>query len=133
MPPARTLPALGALALALAGCGGDDGPAPEDEVRGAMAGFARATAERDVQALCDRVLSRGLVARVEQAGLPCEQAMRIGLQEVRRPTLEVLDVRVEGDRARARVRTGAQGQAASEDTVQLVREDGRWRVASLAG
>lgn len=117
----------------LAGCGGDDPPAAEVQVRQVLADFGEATAAKDEQRLCDDLLSRELVGRVQNAGLPCEQALRIGLQDVRAPRLEVLSVMVRNESAEARVRTSAAGQRPSTDVVQLVREGGAWRVASLVG
>ena len=38
---------------------------------------------------------------------------------------------MDGDTATAEVRSSAEGQRPSEDTVELVRVDGRWRIASL--
>ncbi len=124
---------LSAPAVVAAGCGGEDAPTPEDEVRSALTAYADATAKRDEQRLCDRLLSRDLVTRVQRAGLPCEQAFRVALEDVRDPKLEVQSVKVAGERAEARVRTSATGQAPSVDTVRLVREAGSWRIASLAG
>jgi len=41
-------------------------------------------------------------------------------------------VTVEGDRARAEVRTSARGQEPSQDVIRLVRVAEGWRIASLA-
>jgi predicted small lipoprotein YifL len=120
-----------ALALALlAGCGAD-GPPPEDEVRTAVSAFGEATAAKDYQRLCDGILAPALIAEVEAIGLPCEVALRQGLDSVREPRLTVGRVRVEGDRATAQVRSAAAGQEPSEDSLRLQRVDGAWRIASL--
>ena len=47
--------------------------------------------------------------------------------------LSVGKITVDGDTASAEVRTSAEGQAPSTDTVQLRRVDGSWRISSLAG
>ena len=69
----------------------------------------------------------------ESAGLPCEVALRAGLSGVRQPKLQIDRIKVTGNRALAEVHSGAAGQKASNDVVQLVREHGSWRVTSLAG
>jgi Putative lumazine-binding len=125
------LGALAALALAFAvGCG-ERGPTPEEQVRSAVAEFGRATAAKDYQALCDRILAPSLVEEVRAIGLPCEVALRQGLGDVRDPQLTIGRVRVNGERASAEVRTAAAGQQPSRDTLQLVDVDGAWKIASL--
>jgi ketosteroid isomerase-like protein len=120
-----------ALALLLiAGCG-DTGPTPEEQVRARIADFSRATAAKDYQALCDRIFADALIEDVEQIGLPCEVALRQGLEDVREPRLTVGAVRVEGDRASAEVRTSAAGEEPSRDTLELVNVDGSWKISSL--
>lgn len=120
---------LAAAALATAGCG--ETPVTE-EVRAAVEGFEEASADRDVQRLCDELLARELVQRVEAAGIPCEQALRQGLSSVRSPEVEIRSVVVNGDKALAEVRSRAAGQEPSQDTIELVREAGSWRITSLA-
>jgi hypothetical protein len=117
-------------ACALAGCG-DDGPSDEEQIRSTLNGFQRATAAHDYRALCDRILAPKLIDTVEQIGLPCEDAIEKGFEDVRDPRLSVGEVKVDGDRATAQVRSSAAGQAPSEDTVDLVRAGDGWRIASL--
>ena len=125
--------ALLAAALAcsgLAGCGERE-PSDEEQVRRTVEAFGRATAGKDYPALCDRILAPDLVEEVEQIGLPCEQALREGLGDVRDPRLTIGRIEVDGDRASAEVRTAAAGQAPSRDVLRLVRAEGGWRIASL--
>ena len=58
------------------------------------------------------------------AGLPCEVALRTGLEDRQNPRLTVLGVEVNGDQALARVRSTAGGEPPSTDLVRLVKEDG---------
>jgi hypothetical protein len=112
----------------LAGCGSS----PSEEVRSKLRGFADATADRDYQALCDDYFAPALVAQVEEAGLPCEAAIRPEISSTKDPKLEIRSVEVRGDKALARVHTSAANQPPSDDTIQLVKAKGGWRIASLA-
>jgi Putative lumazine-binding len=116
--------------LVLAGCG-DQGPTAEQQVRSTVSEFARATAAKDYQTLCDRLLAPSLVEEVESIGLPCEVALQQGLGEVRDPRLTIGRIEVREDRASAEVRTSASGEEPSRDTLELVNLDGTWKISSL--
>jgi hypothetical protein len=131
--PVAPRPPLLLLALCvLIGCG-DSGPSDEEQIRGTLAEFGRATGDRDYGALCERILAPRLVETVEQIGLPCEQALAKGFEDVREPQLSVGDVTVNDGTATARVRSSAAGQEPSEDTVDLIKVGDGWRIASLGG
>jgi hypothetical protein len=119
-----------ALVLALGGCGESE-PTDEEQVRSTMSAFSKATADKDYQRLCDRLLAPSLLADLKKIGLPCEIALQQGLGGVKQPRLIVGDVTVKGKKASAEVRTSAEGQAPSSDTVQLERTEDGWRIASL--
>jgi hypothetical protein len=123
--------ALAAVAVAWAGCG-EQAPSDAVQVRETLTAFGRATAAKDYQTLCDRLLAPALIADVKKIGLPCEIALQQGLGQVRQPRLIVGEVRIRGTRANAEVRTSAEGQAPSRDTIELVKTEGGWRIASLA-
>lgn len=106
-------------------------PDREQEVRETLDRYAAATREKDYQTLCDDLYASELVERIRAAGLPCEVALRTGLENRRNPQLQVLSVDVTGKTANARVRSTAGGEVASVDTVQLVREGDDWKVSSL--
>jgi hypothetical protein len=124
----RSALALAVAGALLAGCGG---PSDEDQVRQTVSAFGQATRARDYRRMCDDLLAPQLVDRVEQIGLPCEQALRQGLGNVRDPRLIVGQVTVNGSTATADVRSSATGQAPSRDTLRLQKLKGRWRIASL--
>ncbi len=111
------------VALQLRG-GRDD----EQEVRVALERYEEASARKDYQSLCDELLASSYVRQTASSGLPCEVALRTALEDVRNPTLEVVSVEVNGDRAAARVRGTAAGQVPGEDVYTLVREDDSWRI-----
>lgn len=123
--------ALLCLAL-LAGCGGSREPSDEEKVRATLSAFADATAKKDYQRLCDDIFARELLRGISEIGLPCEVAMRQSLEDVDNPRLTVGRVSVRGKRASAEVRTSADGQAPSRDTVRLVKVGNGWRVSSLS-
>jgi hypothetical protein len=125
--------ALLAVLCVVAGCGGDDKPPDADQVRAALVQFGKATAAHDYKTMCTKLLAPNLLDKLRQVGLGCEQALEQGLRDVRSPQLSVGKIAVDGDTATAEVRTSAEGQAPSTDTVQLRRVDGSWRIASLAG
>jgi ABC-type glycerol-3-phosphate transport system substrate-binding protein len=122
-----------AVAAGLAACGGRSAREEAAAVRVTLSQLQRATRTHDYATLCRRVLSRELVRKVAGAGLPCDVALRAGLQGVHRPRVKVEQVKVDGDRALAQIRSTAAGQKPSIDVIQLVREGGGWRVSSLAG
>ena len=119
-------------AALLAGCG-DSGPTDEEQVRQVVTELGRATAAKDYQALCDRILAPSLVADVKQIGLPCEVALQQGLADVKDPKITIGKIKVAKDKATAEIRTVATGQAPSRDTLALVRLEESWRVSSLGG
>jgi hypothetical protein len=130
----RVVPSVAVLACAavVGGCG-DQGPTPEDQVRTVLTTFATATEKRDYATLCNKVFAPKLLTGLQAIGLPCEVAMRNSLGQVEQPRLSVGKVTVKGDTATAQVRTSAQGQDPSSDTVQLRRVEGEWKISALGG
>jgi hypothetical protein len=121
--------AMLALAAAAAGCGRSD----EEKVRDTLRRFERAAQRGDYQELCDDVLARQLLERLQRIGLPCRLALQRGLGAVRRPRLRVSRVKVRGDVALAQVTTTAVGQRPSRDTVRLVKQGDDWKISALSG
>ena len=128
--PARALLVVAlTLTTALAACGRES---KEDDVRTALDRFATATAAKDFQTICDDIFSPKLVDQFSQT-IPCELALgRSSLNDAEKPTLRIVKISVDGDKATARVRTAAANQPASEDDVSLVREQDQWRIISLS-
>ncbi len=102
----------------------------DDEVlvRESLTRYEKASRDKDYQTLCDDLLAASYVRQTASSGLPCEVALRTALEDVRNPTLDVLSVEVNGDRALARVRGAAAGQVPGEANYTLVREDDAWRI-----
>jgi len=123
-------------ALALTGClpGSDDGPkkisgAPK-EVADVVARLGAATRRREYNVLCDDLFTRS--ARARAGGKDCVALLRETAKDVQRASIRLLDVKIKGNRAEARVRTTAEGQTAVVETIDLVRERGRFRISALA-
>ena len=96
--------------------------------------FGQAVAAKDSTRLCNGLLAKELLNRLAQAGVPCDVALSRGLAGATEPTLRVVKVNVRSDRlAFAVVRTDAANQQPSTDTFRVVKENGHWRVGSLAG
>jgi hypothetical protein len=125
----RPLVALVAAALAFGGCG--SGPSDTEQVRSVVLDFGRATAAKNYQQLCDRLLAPRLLDKIKQAGLPCEVALQKGLGDVKDPKLTLGQVTVDGDSATADIRTSARGQQPARVTLKLAKVAGRWKIASL--
>lgn len=119
------------VALAFAAVVLKPAPDSEEEVRATLDRYADATRDKDYQELCDSLYATDLVERIRSAGLPCEVALRTGLEDRQNPQLQVITVEVSGDEAAARVRSTAGGEVASVDTVRLIKEGDGWRVSSL--
>ena len=123
--------------LALAGCslGGDEEPQP---VRGAPVQVAksvqalnRAARARDFRSICDRLFTAS--ARRRAGGSDCPRLLRSTAEELRGPRIQILGIRIRGERAEVRVRSRAVGQPPLVDTLQLRRERGEYRIDSLSG
>jgi hypothetical protein len=136
----RAAALLGVAASVVAGCGADtesggsggSGVPNDQQVRAVVTQFGTAAAAKDYRTICDQLLADTLVKAVESIGLPCESALQKGLSDVRHPTLEVRQVSIAGSRALVSVHSTATGQPASDDAMQLVKEEGVWKIASLA-
>lgn len=124
---------LGIVALwALLG-GGDDPPkkasGTSKEVANVVTRLERATQRRQFNVLCDDLFTRS--ARERAGGKDCVALLRETAKDVRKARIRLLDVEVDGNRARARVRTTSEGQRAVVETIDLVRERGRFRISAL--
>jgi hypothetical protein len=127
----------GILPLLFAGCslGADEEPRPATgpvrEIAALMRQLQRATARGDFATVCEDLFTVG--ARRRAGGEDCERLVRSSAGNVRAPRIELRAVELKGERARARVRTRAAGQALLDDVLELRRRRGQWRIAALAG
>lgn len=91
----------------------------------------RAIARRDFETVCRRLLTRAV--REQAGGRRCPAMLRRTARGVRDPRIWIRSISIQGSRAEAKVVTTAAGQAPAPDTIELVREDGGYRVAALGG
>jgi Putative lumazine-binding len=115
-------------AAVLAGCGG---PSDEQQVRATITDFARATAQKDYARICKQLFAARLVEQLQQVNFPCDRALKRAFSHVKDPRVSVGTVKVDGTKASAQVRSSATGEKPSQDTIELVKVDGRWRIDSL--
>jgi hypothetical protein len=128
--------AASAALLGLAGCslGGDDEPRPASGSANAAAATIQAldlaTRARDYRGICYELFTAD--ARRRAGGRDCEQLLRSAARDVRRPRIRILAIRIQGSRAKVKVRTTAANQRPIDDEVELVREGRGYRIAALA-
>jgi hypothetical protein len=121
-------------ALPLAACGGGSPERSDaDRVRDTLGAFGEASAKHDYRRVCAELLAKPVIDSVRKAGLSCESVMKTALEGVQSPKIEVRQITVKGNRASAKVHTTAANQAASDDTVALVKEGGDWKIGALGG
>ena len=124
------------VTLAAAGCGGGDDSKPKPisgapkQVADTVAALERATADRDFERVCTELFTSRVVEQMGGAR-ECPRVLRRSAAGVEEPRIQVRSIRVRGDQAAVVVTTTARGQAPANDTLQLVKEDGRFKIASL--
>ena len=124
------------IALAVGGCGGGDG---DERSAGGLAREAatvieeleRAIAGGEFERICSDLLSAEV--RRQAGGGECPAMLRRTSVGLRRPRIEVKEVRIKGSTAIVDVVTTAANQARVPDTIRLVREEGGYRISSLSG
>ena len=121
--------------LASSGCslGGDDEPKPASgppaQIAQTVNRLERAVATRDYETICDQLFTAR--ARRRAGGAECARQIASAAEGVKRPSIEIQAIDVNGDRATVKVRTRAQGQARVSDELRMRRQSGRWLVEAL--
>jgi hypothetical protein len=122
--------------LAPVGCsiGADDEPKPVTGVPKQIAAtvdqLERAVARRDWATICNELFTE--TARKRAGGGECVSQTSSAAEDVLRPSIQIEQIAVKGDRAAVRVSTTAEGQARVTDTLELRRAGGRWLIEALS-
>jgi hypothetical protein len=121
--------------VAPVGCslGGDDEPqpvsGPAKEVATAVERFEQAVARRDFKTICNELFTA--TARQRAGGGDCVAQTSSAVEGLRRPRLQIEEIRVSHDTAAVKVATEASGQARVIDSMELRKTDGRWLVEAV--
>jgi hypothetical protein len=81
--------------------------------------------------ICEQVFSAQ--ARAQAGGEGCPDFVKRGAAGLEAARIRIRSIDVKQDRASASVLTTAAGQAEVPETIELVYENGRYRIAQLAG
>jgi hypothetical protein len=125
-----------AALLAPVGCsiGADEEPKPvtgvPKEIAATVEQLERAVARRDWATVCNELFTE--TARKRAGGGECVSQTRSAVEDVLRPSIQIEQIAVRGDRAAVRVSTTAQGQARLTDTLELRRTGGRCLIEALS-
>jgi len=128
------LPALIVTAV-LGGCSSGEDEAQPKPVKGApkqvaevIARLEKATAAGDLAAVC-ALFTRE--TRVRAGGSECAQSLSSRVGGVLRPSIRILSIKIGSTRSSVRIEAQASGQAPVQETIELVREDGRYLIDGL--
>jgi dihydroxyacetone kinase len=123
-------------ALLLAGCGGEASSAGDFEgeqraVADAVEEIQTAAQRRDGEALCRDLLAKALRDRAAQAGSSCDKEIEKAVEDADSLDLDVEKVSISGTTAQVTV-GGDAGEDRRKATIEMVKEEGRWRAASFS-
>jgi hypothetical protein len=125
-----------AALLAPTGCslGADKEPQPATgapkQIAATVDRLGAAIAAGDFAQVCDRLYTPA--ARKRAGGADCAKQLASAAEGLRRPSIEIRRIDVNGKTATVRVATTAEGPARLIDTMQLRRQDGRWLVEAVS-
>src|SRR3954470_4440468 len=124
---------------ALAGCGAasssdsaKDFTGDKKAVAQTLDDFSKAARDNDEKEICTSLLARSLVRRLDATGPRCTGAISDQLDAAGDDKLDVKTIVVSGRTATATVVSKVDGDDRRQ-TLQLVSEDGRWRLSGVGG
>jgi hypothetical protein len=124
--------AVAAIAVLVARLSGDEGTPPVKgaarDVVATVTQFEAALAGRDWRGICDRLYTAD--ARRAAGGDRCPVTLAQSAGGLRNPRVKIVSVVVRGQAATVTVAASVNGKPAVTDAIQLVRERGRFRIAS---
>lgn len=104
--------------------------APKDVVATVMQ-FETALANRDWATICNALYTKE--ARAAAGGGNCPTTLAQSAGALREPRVKIVSVVVRGQAATVTVAASVNGKPPVTDAIQLVREDGKFRIASAGG
>ena len=121
-----------AAAIALGGCAAGQQNTSAGDFKGAESDVAKVIddlkSSRDPDKVCSQIFSDAFAKSLAAGGRDCAGEVDAMLRDVSDTDLEVRDVTISGDTARADVRQGDKGDTA---TFELAKSGSSWRITSL--
>ena len=136
MPASRTLALLLAAAGLATGCGATGSNSASDfsgvkkDVATTIDDLSSDARKSDEGAICTNLLASALIQKLQAGGQTCRTAISHALDDADTVSMDVKSVTVTGTNATAVVDSK---EKASNDTFQLVKEGGRWKISSFGG
>jgi hypothetical protein len=111
---------------------GDDGPPPVSgtpkEAVEVVESFRKALAARDFATICDQLYTTE--AREAAGGDDCQSVLAQETAKLRRPEMKIVGLTVTRDGASVNVQASVNGERPVADVIRLVRQGGKFRIAS---
>ena len=134
MPASRTFALLLAAAGLATGCGATSSNSASDfsgvkkDVATTVDDLSSAARKSDEGEICTNLLASSLIQQLQSAGQTCRTAVSHALDDADTVDMKVKSVNVTGTTATAVVDSK---EKASNDTFQLVKEGGRWKISGF--
>jgi hypothetical protein len=117
--------------VAITGGGGDGSDTPEAQVQATVDDFVNALGDQSFDTACG-LLTADL--RAQLGGVQCEQALvALAGQGATPPTVQITDVRIAGNKAAVDAQISSDSGSPVQHSLQLLEEDGQWRISSFGG
>jgi hypothetical protein len=136
--PVRIVALLAALPLVLSACGqtskdsAKDFQGEQQVVAQTVEDLQSASSKGDQDRICTELLAPALVNQIKTASKgTCEDAVNDALGDADTFDLQVKKVAIDGDKATATVTSDAGGSKDRTDTLQLVKVNNIWKIATL--
>jgi putative lumazine-binding protein len=136
VPASRTLALLLAAAGVATGCGATSSKSASDfsgvkkDVATTIDDLSSDARNSDENAICTNLLASSLIQQLQSGGQKCNTVISHALDDADTVNMDVKSVTVTGTKATAVVDSK---EKAANDTFQLVKEGGRWKIASFGG
>jgi hypothetical protein len=135
VPALRTLALLLAVAGIASGCGAAGGTTSAKNFSGVQKDVATtvddlqsAARKSDQSTICKNLLASSLISTIQSGGQTCTTAVSHALDDADTFDMTVKSVTVNGNTATAVVKSK---DKTTQDTFQLAKEGGRWKISSL--